>query len=47
MRPQGMPDRVLHLIVLDCYVLAGLVFNWAARDEAERSAQYAAGVSFG
>jgi diguanylate cyclase (GGDEF)-like protein len=31
--PQGMPDRILHLIVLDCYVLAGLVFNWAAGDQ--------------
>lgn len=31
--PKGMPDRVLHLIVLDCYVLAGLVFNWAAGNE--------------
>jgi len=28
--PQGMPDRWLHLIVLNCYLLAGLVFNWAA-----------------
>ena len=34
--PKGMPDRVLHLIVLDCYVLAGLVFNWAAGDETMR-----------
>ena len=31
--PQGMPDRVLHLTVLDCYLLAGLVFNWAAGDQ--------------
>lgn len=31
--PQGIPDRVLHLIVLDCYLLAGLVFNWAAGDQ--------------
>ena len=31
--PQGVPDRVLHLIVLDCYLLAGLVFNWAAGDQ--------------
>jgi len=30
---QGMPDRILHLIVLDCYLLAGLVFNWAAGDQ--------------
>src|ERR1700761_9254819 len=31
--PQGMPDRVLHLIVLDCDLLAGLVFNWAAGNQ--------------
>ena len=29
----GMPDRILHLTVLDCYLLAGLVFNWAAGDQ--------------
>jgi diguanylate cyclase (GGDEF)-like protein len=29
----GVPDRALHVIVLDCYVLAGLVFNWAAGDQ--------------
>jgi len=31
--PQGMPDKLLHVIVLDCYLLAGLVFNWAAGDQ--------------
>lgn len=31
--PQGIPDKILHLIVLDCYLLAGLVFNWAAGDQ--------------
>jgi diguanylate cyclase (GGDEF)-like protein len=31
--PQGVPDRVLHVIVLNCYVLAGLVFIWAASDQ--------------
>jgi diguanylate cyclase (GGDEF)-like protein len=31
--PQGVPDRVLHVIVLDCYLLAGLVFIWAAGDQ--------------
>jgi diguanylate cyclase (GGDEF)-like protein len=31
--PQGVPDRVLHVIVLDCYLLAGLVFVWAAGDQ--------------
>ena len=30
---QGMPDRLLHLVVLDCYLLAGLTFNWAAGDQ--------------
>jgi diguanylate cyclase (GGDEF)-like protein len=27
----GMPDRILHVIVLDCYLLAGVVFTWDAR----------------
>ena len=31
--PHGIPDRMLHVIVLDCYLLAGLVFNWAAGDQ--------------
>lgn len=31
--PTGVPDRTLHVVVLDCYVLAGLVFNWAAGDQ--------------
>jgi diguanylate cyclase (GGDEF)-like protein len=31
--PQGIPDRILHLVVLDCYLLAGLTFNWAAGDQ--------------
>jgi diguanylate cyclase (GGDEF)-like protein len=30
---QGVPNPALHVIVLDCYVLAGLVFNWAAGDQ--------------
>jgi diguanylate cyclase (GGDEF)-like protein len=29
----GVPDKLLHVIVLNCYVLAGLVFNWAASDQ--------------
>jgi diguanylate cyclase (GGDEF)-like protein len=33
--PHGMPDKILHLIVLDCYLLAGLVFNWAAGDQTQ------------
>ena len=32
---QGIPNRVLHLTVLDCYLVAGLVFNWAASDPTE------------
>jgi diguanylate cyclase (GGDEF)-like protein len=31
--PEGIPDRILHVIVLDCYLLAGLVFIWAAGDQ--------------
>lgn len=27
----GMPDRILHIIVLDCYLIAGVVFTWDAR----------------
>lgn len=27
----GLPDRALHVIVLDCYLLAGVVFTWDAR----------------
>jgi len=30
---QGIPDRILHVIVLNCYLIAGLVFNWAATDQ--------------
>jgi len=29
----GIPDRILHIVVLDCYLIAGLVFNWAATDQ--------------
>ncbi len=29
----GIPDRILHVVVLDCYLIAGLVFNWAATDQ--------------
>ena len=42
--PQGMPTKVLHVIVLDCYLLAGLVFNWAAGDQ-RLPRRYAAAVS--
>ncbi len=31
--PAGAPDRALHVIVLDCYLLAGLTFTWAAGNE--------------
>jgi diguanylate cyclase (GGDEF)-like protein len=30
---QGVPDKLLHVVVLNCYVMAGLVFNWAAGDQ--------------
>ena len=30
---EGMPNKVLHVIVLDCYLLAGLVFLWAAGEQ--------------
>jgi diguanylate cyclase len=30
---QGVPDKVLHVIVINCYLFAGLVFNWAAGDQ--------------
>src|SRR5580693_2173671 len=32
--PTGVPNTILHIIVLDCYLLAGLVFNWASGDSA-------------
>lgn len=28
----GMPATILHVIVLDCYLLAGLVFTWDSRE---------------
>jgi diguanylate cyclase (GGDEF)-like protein len=31
--PQGVPGKILHVVVLDCYLFAGLVFNWAAGDQ--------------
>ncbi len=31
--PQEMPNGILHVIVVDCYMLAGLVFIWAAGDQ--------------
>ena len=31
--PDRMPGRALHIIVLDCYLLAGLVFIWAAGNQ--------------
>ncbi len=31
--PHGMPSSVLHVIVVDCYLLAGLVFVWASGDQ--------------
>jgi diguanylate cyclase (GGDEF)-like protein len=39
--PQGVPAKALHVIVLDCYVMAGLVFNWASGDQrAARSKRF-------
>jgi diguanylate cyclase (GGDEF)-like protein len=32
--PKGIPSAILHVIVVDCYLLAGLVFNWASGDYA-------------
>jgi diguanylate cyclase (GGDEF)-like protein len=29
----GLPDRVLHIIVLDCYLIAGVIFTWDVRDQ--------------
>jgi diguanylate cyclase (GGDEF)-like protein len=31
--PGRLPSKVLHVIVLDCYLLAGLVFIWAGGDQ--------------
>lgn len=31
--PDGIPHSILHLIVVDCYLISGLVFNWAASDQ--------------
>jgi diguanylate cyclase (GGDEF)-like protein len=28
----GMPSKILHIVVLDCYLLAGLVFTWGSGD---------------
>src|SRR5665213_1404178 len=27
----GMPDKILHIVVLDCYLIAGVVFTWDSR----------------
>ena len=32
--PQGLPAAFLHVTVIDCYILAGLVFVWASSDPA-------------
>lgn len=31
--PFQIPDPALHVIVLDCYVIAGLIFNWGAGEQ--------------
>lgn len=36
--PGRIPSPALHLLVLNCYLIAGLVFNWAARDRREAQA---------
>jgi diguanylate cyclase (GGDEF)-like protein len=28
----GLPDKILHVIVIDCYLLAGVVFTWDSRN---------------
>jgi diguanylate cyclase len=30
---QGPPNRALHVVVLDCYLLAGLVFTWSSGEQ--------------
>jgi diguanylate cyclase (GGDEF)-like protein len=27
----GMPDKILHIVVLDCYLITGVVFTWDSR----------------
>jgi diguanylate cyclase (GGDEF)-like protein len=34
-KPDVIPSPALHLLVLNCYLIAGLVFNWAASDRRE------------
>jgi diguanylate cyclase len=29
----ALPSKILHVIVMDCYLLAGLVFTWASEDQ--------------
>ena len=36
--PNRIPSPALHLVVLDCYLIAGMVFNWAAADQRESNA---------
>ena len=31
--PNGLPSRVLHVIVMNCYLLAGVVWVWASGDQ--------------
>ena len=31
--PTGAPARALHVLVLDCYLLSGLIFTWASGNE--------------
>jgi diguanylate cyclase (GGDEF)-like protein len=29
----GLPDKILHIVVLDCYLIAGVIFSWDGRDQ--------------
>jgi hypothetical protein len=31
--PNGLPSRALHVIVMNCYLLAGVVWVWASGDQ--------------
>jgi diguanylate cyclase (GGDEF)-like protein len=34
-KPNAIPSAALHSLVVDCYLIAGLIFNWAASDRRE------------
>jgi diguanylate cyclase (GGDEF)-like protein len=35
--PSGLPSTLLHTVVIDCYLLAGLVFIWASGENSDSS----------